>query len=116
VCAGKYGPPMWDLSVIGREISRPWGVDWQEQASQQVSIVPAMLRAVPSDPDTAALLAVFARKLAGAALPDDPDVTSGNRVFPVSDYVAHTRPHWMVTTRMASTRTARCEVSVGWCN
>jgi hypothetical protein len=102
---------MWDLSTIGREIGRPWGVDWQMQASQQVAFVPAMLTAVPADAGTAFTLAVFARKLAGVTLPTDPDVTTGCRVFPVSDYTVHTRPAWMVTTRMASSRTERCEVS-----
>lgn len=41
---GQYGPAMWDLSTIGREIARPWGYDWQDQASQQVIITPAMLQ------------------------------------------------------------------------
>lgn len=47
---GQYGLAMWDLSVIGREIARPWGFDWQDQASQQVIFSPAMLRSACSAP------------------------------------------------------------------
>jgi chondroitin AC lyase len=131
-----WGVPLWDVSVIGRDISRPYNSNWGMQSGLQVlgsgvvpqgyGLEPAIMAGVGGP--RAAEFAAFGQLLNGTATPaQGAAALLGNRVFSVADYVRHASAAgsfaraapvapgvgWMASVRMASVRTARCESGNG---
>lgn len=105
----RFGPPMWDVGVIGRDVSRPFGTFLQfgfGQSGQQVSWVTGALASIGGP--HAAELDAYAAALNGSTS-GPPAPALGNRYYWVGDYALHTTPTWMATLRMQSSRTLRCE-------
>jgi hypothetical protein len=126
-----YAPALFDASVIGRDISRPYGSNWGMQAGMQVQFTPALLAGIGGP--RAEEFVGFAALLNGTADAATGEARAvGNRVFYITDFALHTvgtaaaaarhggsggRLHadsgngiaWSVSVKMASTRTLRCE-------
>jgi hypothetical protein len=104
-----FGPAMWDVSVVGRDVTRPYGSSLQfgfGQSGQQVSFVAAALAGVGGS--FAAALEQYAAALNGNTS-GTPPVAVGNRHYYIADYMAHTQVRWMASARMQSSRTLRSE-------
>lgn len=104
-----FGPPMWDVSVVGRDLTRPYGSSLQfgfGQSGQQVSFVAAALAGIGGS--FAAALDQYAAALNGSR-GGTPPVAVGNRHYYVADYMCHTQAGWMASVRMQSSRTLRSE-------
>ena len=43
---GQFSPAMWDISVIGREIARTYGDDWQVRACVCVCVIVVYIKAL----------------------------------------------------------------------
>lgn len=103
------GPGMWDVAVIGRDVSRPYGSFLQYafgQSGQQVSWVASALAGIGGS--RASELAEYAARLNGS-LVGPPAGALGHRHYWVADYAQKTTPGWMASLRMQSSRTLRCE-------
>ena len=101
--------PMWDLSVVGRDVTRPYGSSLQfgfGQSGQQVSFVSAALSGIGGA--AAALLDIYAAALNGSVV-GPPAVALGHTHFYQSDYAICTHANWTASVRMQSTRTLRSE-------
>ena len=131
-----WGVALYDVSVIGRDLSRPYGSNWGMQAGVQVAgsgvmpqgygLTPVLMAGVGGP--RAAEFRAFAQLLNGSASPaEGAAALLGNRVFYTADYAAHASGAggysagapvapgvgWMATVRAASTRTLRCEAING---
>ena len=129
-----WGVPLWDVSVIGRDISRPYNSNWGMQSGLQVvgsgvvpqgyGLEPAIMIGVGGP--RAAEFVAFAHLLNGtASAAEGAAALLGNRVFAVADYVRHASASggfaagpapgvgWAASVRMASVRTSRCESGNG---
>jgi hypothetical protein len=105
----SFGPAMWDVSVVGRDVTRPYGSSLQfgfGQSGQQVSFVAAALAGIGGS--FAAALGQYAAALNGSSS-GTPAVAVGNRHYYVADYMCHTQAGWMASVRMQSSRTLRSE-------
>ena len=107
--SGKFGPGMWDVGVIGRDLSRPYGSFLQfgfGQSGQQVSFVTSALSGIGGS--NAALLDQYAAVLNGS-VSGPPDAAIGHRHYWIGDYTLKVTRGWMASLRMQSSRTLRCE-------
>lgn len=101
--------PRWDLSVVGRDLTRPFGSSLQfgfGQSGQQVSFVAAALAGVGGA--AAGELDLYAAVLNGSA-PGPPAPALGFVHFHQADYALATRANWTSSLRMQSARTLRSE-------
>eukprot|EP00039_Didymoeca_costata_P029966 m.27288 g.27288 ORF g.27288 m.27288 type:complete len:1346 (-) comp7881_c0_seq2:208-4245(-) len=93
--------PHWDVSVIGREISRP---------HHRVSVAPDLLMALTSIEGMTAKGKYFAEKLSQRLNGRPTILTNSNRMFWKADYMIHSSSiGFTVTMRMFSTRTLNTE-------
>jgi chondroitin AC lyase len=131
-----WGVALYDVSVIGRDLSRPYSSNWGMQAGVQVTgsgvmpqgygLTPVLMAGVGGP--RGAEFRAFAQLLNGSASPAvGAAALLGNRVFYTADYAAHASGAgnysagapvapgvgWMATVRAASTRTLRCEAING---
>jgi chondroitin AC lyase len=106
----EFGIAMWDVSTIGREISRPYGMDWNSGAGQTVSFQGAALEAIA---ESAAYrvndLRQFAALLNGTSASPALGVNTGFRYYPFSAYAVFNSPSYLLTVRMASNVTQTIE-------
>ena len=101
--------PMWDISVVGRDLTRPYGSSLQfgfGQSGQQVSFVAEALAGVGGA--AAPLLDMYAAVLNGSVA-GPPAPALGVHYFYQADYAIVTRAGWTASLRMQSTRTLRSE-------
>jgi hypothetical protein len=103
------GPALWDVAVIGRDLSRPYGSFLQfgfGQSGQQVSWVTSALSSIGGS--YAPQLEAYAAALNGSAA-GPPAASLGHTHYYIGDYAIATRPGWSASLRMQSSRTLRCE-------
>ena len=103
-----YGPALWDVTPVGREIARPYGVDWYYQAGQTVLFKANDIANIGGP--RAEEFYYYAQLFNGSginAVP--PSLLTRNSMFYVTDYITHRRPGWLTSSRMSSTRTYRNE-------
>jgi hypothetical protein len=106
-----YGSSFWDISAIGREISRPYGFDWYYQAGQCVLWTGAKINAFASlnGPRNNELI-LFSSLLNGSiSMGATSPILNRNRNFYLLDYMVHRRPGWMISQKMGSSRIYRSE-------
>lgn len=110
--AGVYngmGPVLWDVAVLGRDLSRPYGSFLQfgfGQSGQQVSFVTSALAGIGGS--FAAQLEAYAAALNGSVV-GPPAGALGHTHYYVGDYAIATRRGWTASLRMQSSRTLRAE-------
>lgn len=116
-----YAPALWDMNTVGRDITRPYGSNWNNQAGVTVQWTPTLIADVGGPRSTA--FQGFGALLNGSATMDQRmQLTVGSKVYYIGDYVLHSSAAgtysglsngsalgWMATVRMASNRTLRCE-------
>jgi hypothetical protein len=110
--SSPYGPGLWDIAPIGREIGRPYGCDWFVQAGQAVVFKPddvAALGQALNTPRLADWLAYASLLNGSGELSVPAPLLTANTAFYVVDYLVHRRPGWMVSLHLSSTRTYRSE-------
>jgi chondroitin AC lyase len=133
-----WGVALYDVSVIGRDISRPYASNWGMQAGPQAigsgvmpqgyGLTPALMAGV-GGPRAAEFVAFAALLNGSATAAQGAAALLGNRVFHTADYAVHASAAgdwaaspesggaappapgvgWVATVRAASTRTLRCE-------
>lgn len=109
--SSPYGSSFWDISSIGREISRPYGFDWYYQAGQCVLWSGAKINAFASlNGPRANELVLFSALLNGSiAMGASSPILNRNRNFYLLDYMIHRRSGWMISQKMGSSRIYRNE-------
>jgi chondroitin AC lyase len=104
------GPvPLWDLSVVGRDIVRPYGSALKfgfGQCGQEVDLNAKGLSGIGGAAE--AVLGQYAAALNGSA-PGVPAAALGHAHFYQADYSRANRANWSASVRMQSTRTLRSE-------
>lgn len=103
-----YGPAVWDITPVGREIARPYGVDWYFQAGQTVLFKANDIAGIGGP---RGIEFNYYAQLFNSSGEDSvpPSLLTRNSMFYVTDYMTHRRPGWFTSSRMSSNRTYRNE-------